>query len=285
MEKDDFQYLLSIVGPKIAKMNTNMRNAITPQEKLLITLRYLVTGETFTSLHYVFRFPSTQDEWLEISKKFEERWKFPHAIGAIDGKHVNIVCPQNSGSDYFNYKNFYSIVLMVVVDADYNFLYADVGGKGGISDGGIFKNTRLYQRMENRQLNLPPPEPLQVPYQTEVPYFLLGDKAFAFTEYCIRPYGGMHSPHSIERIFNKIHSSARMPVENSRGILVNRFRALKGPIHLQPSDAKHIVLSTILLHNFLCSRASRNSYTPESAFDRIVNGRVVESEWRNGGAL
>ncbi|XP_061508356.1 uncharacterized protein LOC133392268 [Anopheles gambiae] len=55
MKKEDFFHLLSLVGPKIAKMDTDFRKAITEQERLLITLRYLATGETFTSLQYVFR--------------------------------------------------------------------------------------------------------------------------------------------------------------------------------------------------------------------------------------
>uniref|UniRef100_A0A182PWM5 DDE Tnp4 domain-containing protein n=1 Tax=Anopheles epiroticus TaxID=199890 RepID=A0A182PWM5_9DIPT len=268
LKVEDFEFLLSLVGPKIAKMDTNMREAITPKERLLnhCVSRHSITKivkETCACIKEVLhsyvkvmnpmKLPSTQEEWLAVSKRFEERWKFPHAIGAIDGKHVHIVAPRDSGSEYFNYKNFFSIVLMVVVDADYNFMYADAGGKGGISDGGIFKNTRLYQRLENKRMNIPPPEPLQIPYQTEVPYFMLGDKAFAFTEYCIRPYGGNHGPDTAERIFNKKHSTARMPVENSLGILCNRFRVLKGPIHLQPDYAKEVIITTVYLHNFLRS--------------------------------
>nr|XP_049466041.1 uncharacterized protein LOC120957856 [Anopheles coluzzii] len=310
MKKEDFFHLLSLVGPKIAKMDTDFRKAITEQEKLLITLRYLATGETFTSLQYVFRvsrhsisrivketcacliealrdyvkLPSTEEEWLAISRRFEQRWRFPHAIGAIDGKHVEIICPRNSGSEYHNYQKFFSIVLMVVVDADYNFLWADAGGKGGISDGGIFKNTRLYHKLENDQLNIPPATPLQVPYQTPVPYFILGDKAFAFTNYCLRPYSGVHPPDSMERIFNKMHSTCRMPVENSLGILANRWRVLKG-IQLQPDVAKNIVLTTVYLHNFLRKHASRDTYTPPSAFDRVVRGRRVDGDWRSEGGL
>ena len=34
---------------------------------------------------------STDTEWLEISKKFGEKWNFPHALGAIDGKYVKYV--------------------------------------------------------------------------------------------------------------------------------------------------------------------------------------------------
>lgn len=32
----------------------------------------------------------TKEKWIDISKEFDEKWDFPHCIGAIDGKHVVI---------------------------------------------------------------------------------------------------------------------------------------------------------------------------------------------------
>ena len=62
--------------------------------------------------------PDFEDKWLSIANEFEERWQFPNCVGALDGKHIPLINPCNSGSKYFNYKNFFSIVLLVLVDAD-----------------------------------------------------------------------------------------------------------------------------------------------------------------------
>ena len=54
------------------------------------------------------KLPETEQEWDDIMNKTYERWQCPNGYAAVDGKHIRIVCPPDSGSDFSNYKKFYS---------------------------------------------------------------------------------------------------------------------------------------------------------------------------------
>ena len=76
-------------------------------------------------------YTSTKKEWLCIWKDFKEKWILPHYPGAMDGKHIRIECANLSGSNY-NYKEFYSMVLIAVCDSKYCFVLHDTGQFGRI---------------------------------------------------------------------------------------------------------------------------------------------------------
>jgi hypothetical protein len=126
----------------------------------------------------LFQFPSTEREWIAIADEFEEKWQFPNCLGAVDGKHIKIVPPKGCGSFYWNYKGWNSLVLMAVVNANYEFLYCDIGTNGRISDG-VIENTKFYEYLVNDRLELPPPPKKPRKGTIDLPYVFVGDKAFA----------------------------------------------------------------------------------------------------------
>lgn len=116
----------------------------------------------------------------------------------MDGKHVQIMAPPNSGSKYFNYKKTFSVVLMAAVDANYKFIMVDVGAPGRHSDGGIFKTCAFGKRLGHQLLDIP--GPTKLPKSSRVaPHVFIGDEAFQLREDFMRPFPGKHmnSEHSL----------------------------------------------------------------------------------------
>ena len=105
------------------------------------------TRVIWKSLQPVYMPVPKESDWMKISKRFEERWNFPHCVGALDGKHVVIQRPSRSGSLFFNYKNYFSTNLMAISDADYRFVMIDVGGYGKSNDSRIFRDSSYGKRI------------------------------------------------------------------------------------------------------------------------------------------
>ena len=316
MSPNRFEHLLSLVQPLIVKQDTKFRKAIPPAERLAITLRFLATGDSQQSLSFSFRVgkatvskiiietcdaiykvlkdtymsrPSNQEEWLNISKQFEETWDMPHVIGCIDGKHIRIECPKLTGTLYYNYKGFFSIVLMAVCDANYCFTLVDLGQYGSNNDSGILANSRMGQLFDSNDMFVPEDSQLSQSDQT-LSYFLLGDEIFPLKKWLMRPFPGKNA-NEAERIYNYRHSRARRCIENAFGILSARWRIFQKPIKATVEHVESYTLACLVLHNYL--RLTSNAhYSPTGFVDSVdSNGMMHPGEWRrsiaanNAGAL
>lgn len=129
----------------------------------------------------------TTDTWQRIEEGLRNKWNFPNCIGAIDGKHVNIIATPNSGSLFFNYKKHFSIVLLAVVDPEYRFIAVDVGAYGKNSDGGIYSSSKFGKALERNALNIPCDKPLPGTNHA-MPHVFIGDETFPLKTYLLRPY-------------------------------------------------------------------------------------------------
>jgi len=109
-------------------------------------------------------------------------------VGSIDGKHIKIKKPNDSGSAFYNYKNFFTIVSMVISDADGNFLAIDVGEYGRNSDGKVCRVSSIGQAIIQKTLDLPQPLCLQGENnKPPFPYYFVSDEAFPLLENLMIP--------------------------------------------------------------------------------------------------
>lgn len=106
---------------------------------------------------------------------------------------------KSDGSYYFNYKGFNSIILMALVDADHNFLFVDVGCNGRVHDAGVYSNSTLCEAIGSNLLNFPNDKCLP-DTNLEVPYVIVADDAYRFTERIMKPHGNRLS--KVNKKFN-----------------------------------------------------------------------------------
>jgi len=96
-------------------------------------------GNSFISLHYEYLLSTTtvresvrvtcdmiwecmkpanmsardKNDWIRPADKFYRRTNFPNYIAGKDGKHIRMRKPNERGYQFFNYNNYFSMVLML----------------------------------------------------------------------------------------------------------------------------------------------------------------------------
>jgi len=122
----------------------------------------------------------TPEKWWNISKKFEESWNYPNVWGSVDGKHIHIQQLYHGRLAYFNYKNYNSIVLQAVINAEGIFLFVDLGEAWRHSDGGVFAASNFGKNFIEQTLNFPQPQKIDPEKEIEFPYVFLVHSYYVF---------------------------------------------------------------------------------------------------------
>lgn len=223
--------------------------------------------------------PQTESEWIQVAAEFEDKWNFNHCIGTCDGKHIGIEKPPRSGSLFYNYKGFFSVILFAIVNANYEFMYVQTGTNGSVNDAAVFESTKFHQKLVNGCLNLPPSSPLSGTETQYAPYVLIGDNAFSINKHFMKPYPFKGISRE-RRIFNYRLSRARRVVENAFGILASRFRVLRRPLSLDLCNLDAVVMACCALHNYL--RKQEPGYITRKWIDHenTSQGSICQGDWR-----
>ncbi|XP_033112550.1 protein ALP1-like [Anneissia japonica] len=184
--------------------------------------------------------PST-NEMKDIINGFETIWG-----GSIDGCHIPILPPTEYHTDFYNWKQWHSVLLQAVVDYRYRFIDFDVGWPGKYHDAWVFEHSQIGRTIAQGRFY---PELTKQIDGVDVPVVLVGDAAYALSKNRMKPYPEAKLTPD-QRAFNFIQSRSRMVVENAFGRLKNRWRCLIKRNDSKTSNLQYIICAFILLHNF-----------------------------------
>jgi len=213
-------------------------------------------------------------------QKFGEEWQFANAFAAVDGSHLPIKCPNGgaqSMKQYFNFKGFYSVVLMALVDAEYRFIWASVGAPGNTHDSTLLQSTQLWRQIVGGEKV---PNVVQKIGDVEVPPLILGDGAFPLRTFMMKPHGDAVLPDD-KRYFNFRHSRARLVTEGAFGRLKSRFRVIYRKCEFNKETVKLYGLACAVLHNLCIERGDLVPRKFDLTLDYASNKRLSPEEVRD----
>lgn len=219
----------------------------------------------------------TKECWSKVANRYWELWNLPNCVGSLDGKHIRIKAPPKSGSAFYNYKGFFSVVLLAVADADGVFLSVDVGEYGRNSDGRVLKESAFGKALFTGNLQLP--EPIPLPGESTLfPFYFAADEAFPLTNNVMKPYARRQLTNE-KRIFNYRLSRGRRSVECAFGMLTSKFRLLETPICCDIDKIDDIILAVCVLHNFI---RKHDGILSNATLQTLIQDQTTEAETNTG---
>ncbi|XP_041950967.1 protein ANTAGONIST OF LIKE HETEROCHROMATIN PROTEIN 1-like [Alosa sapidissima] len=244
VSRESFEYICHKVRHLMVKMNTNYRMAVPVRKRVAIALWKLATaGTEYRTIGHLFgvgistvfncvqefcdsairvllsKHITTPDaaKLVEMATFFNNHWRMPQCVGAIDGNHIPIIAPEEYPRDYFNRKGWHSIILQGVVDGKGLFWDVCVGYAGSVHDARVLRQSHLWGQLSDEGLMKP----------------------FSDT--------GRLSPE--QHTYNYRLSSARLAVEMAFGRLKGRWRCLLKRNDCKLELSKKMTLTCCVLHN------------------------------------
>lgn len=153
---------------------------------------------------------------------------------------------QDESIDYKNRK-LQNIVITGIADTNFSFAIVNIGSDTSSIEG-IFKESNLKSKLDNDELNIPPPT---ISCHGDLPYVFVASEAYPLSKYMMRPYTlGNHSDFK-SRVFNFRLSQARIVIDRAFSLLVSRWHILKRPMLRNVEKTQNTILASTYLHNFI----------------------------------
>ena len=142
---------------------------------------------------------------------------------------------------------------MALVDAQYRFIFVDIGQYRSNADGPVFQKSQFGSMFMKDELNVPGPKPLpRARFLGNMPHVIVADEAFLLYPNIMRPYprgrNASKMPRS-RRGFNYQLSRAGRITACAFGILA-RFHIYNRRMQYSVEPVIKIVKATCVLHKF-----------------------------------
>ncbi|XP_054709044.1 putative nuclease HARBI1 [Uloborus diversus] len=256
--KETVYHLISTLHLEL-ESETTRNDALSAAEKILAALRFYATGtiqlnigdlnkisqpsacnainevsKSLASLsgQYIY-LPQTEEERLQVSQKFFEKFGFPSVIGALDCTLIRIKSPGGERAEtYRSRRGKFSLNVQTVSDADLLIRNLVVRWPGSTHDSTIFDHSYLRAHLE-----------------TEVPnrYHVLGDLGYPLRSYLMTPFSAPATDG--EKRYNEAQILARNVVERQYGVWKKRFACIAESMRCQLQNSQTIIVATAVLHN------------------------------------
>ncbi|XP_018565377.1 putative nuclease HARBI1 [Anoplophora glabripennis] len=177
------------------------------------------------------QFPSTTEALEQEKHKWQEKYNFPSAIGAIDCTHIPIIKPAVHGDEYVNRKGFCSLNVQATCNVREEFTSVDASWPGAVHDSRIWRNSAIFNIMRWNTASA----------------LLLGDSGYGLTPWLMTPYRDPVTPEQIT--YNRCFTRERVIIERCFGQVKQRFPILQNKIRVNTGKVPSLVLSCFILHN------------------------------------
>ncbi|XP_023949427.2 putative nuclease HARBI1 [Bicyclus anynana] len=207
------------------------------------------------------KFPQTPAERDVNKLRFYEQFGIPDVIGCIDATHVAIIRPSIHEERFFCEKNYYSLNVQVICNANMDIISVDASHPGAYHDSFIWSHHPLRPHLEKLS-------------STEAIWFL-GDPAYPISKTMMTPISKA-SPQTPEAYYNEKHAKAWNTIQKTICVLKARFRCLLAhrALHYQPQVAGSITNACVILHN-ICNSAKLP--VPELTDDELQQEVLLQS--------
>ncbi|KAJ3584207.1 hypothetical protein NHX12_014703 [Muraenolepis orangiensis] len=142
VSRESFDYICDRLKDIMGRRNTNFRLSVPLRKRVAIAIWKLATGSEYRTISHLFgvgwstvyncvrefcdavvmvllpvhiTMPDA-GKLEELATFFNNRWRAPQCVGAIDGSHIPIIAPEECAPEYYNRKGWHLIVLQAVVD-------------------------------------------------------------------------------------------------------------------------------------------------------------------------